>query len=61
MVSKAVEAAVGGLVIQATFLEFLPAWLVRLAGDTDNEMALLAPQPGRRCRTPTFGSGPWTG
>jgi hypothetical protein len=36
MVSKAVREAVGGLVIQTTWLEFLAARLVVLAGDNTN-------------------------
>ena len=42
--SKEVRAAVGSLAIQATWLEFLTARLVAIAGDTTNEMALLAPR-----------------
>ncbi len=42
MVSRAVREAVGGLVIQTTWLEFLAAQLVVLAGDnTDDEWDLL--------------------
>jgi hypothetical protein len=44
MVSKAVREAVGGLVIETTWLEFLAAGLVVLAGDnTDDEWDLLLP------------------
>jgi hypothetical protein len=44
MVSRDVQAAVGGLVIETTWLEFLAARLVAIAGDTNDEMALLEPQ-----------------
>jgi hypothetical protein len=36
-------AAIGELVLQTTWLEYLAARLVTIAGLTDNEMALLAP------------------
>jgi hypothetical protein len=44
MVTSEVRAAVGGLVIETTWLEFLAARLVAIAGDTKDEMALLRPQ-----------------
>ncbi|HEY6685627.1 MAG TPA: hypothetical protein VI094_05395 [Propionibacteriaceae bacterium] len=44
MASKDVRAAVGGLVIETTWLEFLAPHLVALAGDTNDEWALLEPQ-----------------
>ena len=42
-VSREVRAAIGDLVIETTWIEYLAARLVRLAGMTDNEMSLLAP------------------
>lgn len=44
MASRDVRAAVGSLVIETTWLEFLAAHLVALAGDTNDEWALLEPQ-----------------
>ena len=43
-VSPEVRAAVGSLAIETTWLEYLAARLVAIAGRTENEMALLAPQ-----------------
>jgi hypothetical protein len=53
MVSKAVQEAVGGLVIQTAWLELLAAQLVVLAGDAKDEWALLEPQQEvfKRART----------
>jgi hypothetical protein len=42
-ISDEVRAAVGGLAIETTWLEYLAARLAAIAGTTDNEMALLAP------------------
>ena len=42
-VSREVQAAIGGLIIDMTWIECLAARLVRLARLTDNEMSLLAP------------------
>ena len=39
-----IKAAVGGLALEATWLEYLAALLVKIAGETTNEMELLAPQ-----------------
>jgi hypothetical protein len=43
-VTTEIKAAVGGLALETTWLEYLAALLVKIAGDTTNEMALLAPQ-----------------
>ena len=43
-ISDEVRAAVGGLALETTWLEYLAARLVAIAGLTDNEMALLAPR-----------------
>ena len=40
-VSREVRAAIGDLVIETTWIEYVAARLVRLAGITDNEMSLL--------------------
>jgi hypothetical protein len=42
-ISDEVRAAVGGLALETTWLEYL-ARLVAIAGLTDKEMALLAPR-----------------
>lgn len=43
-VSPEVQAAVGGLALETSWLEFLAARLVLIAGDTKDEVALLKPQ-----------------
>src|SRR5918995_1819417 len=43
-VERETLAAVGELVIQTTWLEYVTARLVAIAGRTDNEMALLKPR-----------------
>jgi hypothetical protein len=44
--SQEVRAAIGGLVIEMTWIEYLAARLVVLAGRRDNEMELLKPGTG---------------
>jgi hypothetical protein len=42
-VSREIRAAIGELVIEVTFMQYLAARLVAIAGITDNEMSLLRP------------------
>ena len=42
-VSREIRAAIGELVIEVTFMQYLAARLVAVAGIADNEMSLLQP------------------